>query len=262
MIFTFMLPLMVSCGGDDDKNSNNADIAITGTCIEVGEDYARIEGYLNQRNITASYSSLQVGVEYSIDESFRESTFAQSNVIEGNRFEIEINNLRSSTYYYYRTCVKINSLKYVGKTSSFTTKEKSVDYNEPDEYTMLKGTWTGHIDTYINDRFGISGDNYRTTIYFERKYRYGGRGYEVDYNINSRFADYYYHEFMWEVLDDKIRIGYTDSWNDVYIHDYTLTENRLWGYMDYGTTRNIRFELTHDEDFDWSYWNGVLSPGT
>ena len=127
MLVVMMMPLVASCGDDDEKNGNNADIAITGSCIEVGGNHALVEGYFNQKNITVSYSSLQVGVEYSTDESFKGSKFVQSKVIEGNRFEVEIKSLKTSTDYYYRTCVIINSLNYVGKTRTFTTKEKADD---------------------------------------------------------------------------------------------------------------------------------------
>ena len=259
VLIVMALPMMVACGGGDDdgKNGNNSDIAITGSCIEVGEDYAHIEGYFNQKNITASYSTLKVGIEYSRDESFRESNFVQSKVIEGNKFEVEINGLKPSTDYYYRTCVKINSLNYVGKTSSFTTKEKTETDDEPVEpveTNILEGTWTGQIATYIYDRYGLSGDSYRTTMYFERENSYGGWGYEVDYDLYNRSSDYYYCEFTWEVYGGKIRIRYADSWNDVYIYDYSLNETKFSGYMDDGTSRDIHFELTSDNNFDWGYW--------
>ena len=256
ILTVMMMPLVASCGDDDEKNGNNADIAITGSCTEVGEDYARIEGYFNQKNITASYSSLQVGIEYSTDESFKGSIFAQSKVIEGNRFKVEIKKLKPSTNYYYRTCVKINSLNYVGKTSTFTTKEKTEDDIEPDnvETITLKGTWTGYIGIYFYDRFGLSGDNYRTAMYFERESSNGGWGRELDYDVNNMYSEHYYCEFVWEASGGQIRIRYSDSWNNVYIYNYSLSESQFSGYMDDGTSRDIRFQLTYDNNFDWGYW--------
>ena len=84
------------------------------------------------------------------------------------------------------------------------------DSEDREEAYTLEGTWTGYIDTYIYDRYGLSGDSYRTTMYFERENSYGGWGYEVDYDMYSRYDDYYYCEFTWEVYGGEIRIRYAD----------------------------------------------------
>lgn len=128
------------------------------------------------------------------------------------------------------------------------------DSEDREEAYTLEGTWTGYIDTYIYDRYGLSGDSYRTTMYFERENSYGGWGYEVDYDMYSRYDDYYYCEFTWEVYGGEIRIRYADSWNDVYIYDYSLSDYHFSGYMDDGTSRDIHFSLSYDDRFDWSYW--------
>ena len=128
------------------------------------------------------------------------------------------------------------------------------DSEDREEAYTLEGTWTGYIDTYIYDRYGLSGDSYRTTMYFERENSYGGWGYEVDYDMYSRYDDYYYCEFKWEVYGGEIRIRYADSWNDVYIYDYSLSDYHFSGYMDDGTSRDIHFSLSYDNRFDWGYW--------
>ena len=84
----------------------------------------------------------------------------------------------------------------------------------------------------------------------------------MDYNIYSRYNDYYYCEFAWEVVNGNIRINYADSWNTVYIYDYTLTSNRFRGYMDDGTARDIYFEMTYDNRFNWDYWTRSFTRGT
>ena len=128
------------------------------------------------------------------------------------------------------------------------------DSEDREEAYTLEGTWTGYIDTYIYDRYGLSGDSYRTAMYFEREDSYGGRGYEVDYDMYSRYSDYYSCEFEWEVYGGEIRIRYADSWNDVYIYDYSLSDYHFSGYMDDGTSRDIHFSLSYDNRFDWGYW--------
>ena len=92
------------------------------------------------------------------------------------------------------------------------------DSEDREEAYTLEGTWTGYIDTYIYDRYGLSGDSYR------------------------------------EVYGGEIRIRYADSWNDVYIYDYGLNDYSFWGYMDDGTSRDIHFSLNYDSRFDWGYW--------
>lgn len=128
------------------------------------------------------------------------------------------------------------------------------DVEDRNEAVTLNGTWSGYIDTYYYDRWGLTGDSYRTTMYFERENAYGGWGYEVDYDLNSRYSDYYYCEFRWEVYGGVIHINYADSWNEVLISDYSLNSRDFRGYMDDGTSKDIVFQLTYDNRFDWSYW--------
>ena len=126
------------------------------------------------------------------------------------------------------------------------------DVEDRAEARTLEGTWSGYIDTYLYDRFGLSGETYRTSMYFERENGYGGWGYEVDYNIYSRYDDYYYCEFRWEVINGAIRIRYADSWNDVWIYPRQLTTTRFTGTMFDGTSRDIYFDMVYDGNFNWA----------
>ena len=155
----------------------------------------------------------------------------------------------------------------------FTSCEPLEDWEDREEARTLDGTWTGYIDTYYYDRWGLTGNTYRTTMYFEREDAYSGWGYEVSYDTRSRYSDYYYCEFRWEVFRGNILIHYADSWNDVYIRDYHLSDTHFEGNMDDGTNKDIVFDLTYDGRFDWSYWrssyytrgteagNGVIASG-
>ena len=134
--------------------------------------------------------------------------------------------------------------------------------NDYMEARTLDGTWTGYIDTYYQDRWGLTGNTYRTTMFFNQITRYGGTGYEVDYDTNSRYSDYYYCEFDWEVYNGEICIRYADSWNEVYIYDYQLYNDYFEGYMDDGSHRDIHFELYYDGNFNWNpYWSRGLTRG-
>lgn len=132
-----------------------------------------------------------------------------------------------------------------------TTVLAGCDRDEMEAWT-LDGSWTGYIESYYHDRWGFTGDYYRTTMFFDKRDTYGGTGYEVDYNTRNRYEDYYYCEFDWEVRNGRIIIRYADSkWYPVYIYDYTLNSRYFDGYMDDGTTRDIYFRLEYDKNFDW-----------
>ena len=152
----------------------------------------------------------------------------------------------------------------VATTTLFTSCDRFwEDMEDREEARTLEGTWSGYIDTYFYDRFGVSGDSYRTSMYFERENSYGGWGYEVDYNVYTRYNDYYYCEFSWEVISGAIRIRYADSWNDVYIYDYVLDDYHFSGLMDDGCCdRRVNFSLTYDSRFEWDYWTRGITRGT
>ena len=69
----------------------------------------------------------------------------------------------------------------VAATTLFTSCDARFweDMEDRQEARTLEGTWSGYIDTYFYDRFGVSGDSYRTSMFFERENSYGGWGYEV-----------------------------------------------------------------------------------
>lgn len=138
--------------------------------------------------------------------------------------------------------------------TSFT----SCDKDSMEAFT-LSGTWTGYIETYYADRWGWTGDTYRTTIYFNQRDMYGGTGRQVDYNVNNPYSSYYYSDFEWEVRDGVITLWYSDSWNPVRIYDYSLNLSRFYGYMDDGTRRDIYFELTSTYSFNWNNYDTYYS---
>ena len=117
----------------------------------------------------------------------------------------------------------------------------------------LDGTWTGYIDVYYADRWGWTGDTYRTSICFVREDAYGGWGYEADYDTG--YYNQAYSEFAWEVVNGVIRINYAaPGWNPIRIYDYRLTSNYFEGYMDDYTHKDIRFQLYYDGNYNWGRW--------
>lgn len=133
-------------------------------------------------------------------------------------------------------------------------------WNSIDEANLLYGTWEGYLGTFYEDRWGVGGEDYITTLRFDKP-SYGsnsGRGYECDRRIGDPTGSYYYCEFRWMVDDGEIVIIYDDAiYDPVYIYDYQLTTKRFRGYMDDGTNREIKFDLRYLSQFDWGPFYGV-----
>lgn len=117
-----------TCGDNNDDpdeggNNKNPNVAVTGTVEEVGTDYAIVNGEVNLEGISANYSSVEFGVEYSDYDDFAPKKRIAATSLVGRSFTIEISGLNSETKYYYRTYVTVPSLSYdyYGKTRNFTT---------------------------------------------------------------------------------------------------------------------------------------------
>ena len=120
---------------------------------------------------------------------------------------------------------------------------------------LMTGDWQGYLGTYYYDRWGLTGNTYETVIHFcgSGSWSTSGRGYEVDYDTRSPFHDYAYCEFSWSVVNGVITLIYDDSvWTPVFINDYTLHSSYFAGYMNDGTSRDIRFRLSNVR---FSYWD-------
>lgn len=147
-------------------------------------------------------------------------------------------------------------LSMMAMTTTLTSCESDDQY-EAD--LLIRGDWQGYLGTYYRDRWGLAGNTYETVIHFvgQNQGVTSGMGYEVDYDTRSPFNDYAYCEFQWSIVNGRITLIYEDSqWNPVYIYDYRLTGSRFYGYMDDGTTRNIRFDLTNVNFGYWSDYRG------
>lgn len=132
----------------------------------------------------------------------------------------------------------------------------SCDRDAADAHT-LNGQWEGFISTYYVDRWGLTGEDYRTCIQFVQRDNYGGTGFEVDYDVRDPLGSYYYSPIDWEVRNGVIRIRYIYDNDYVEISRYSLTPDRFYGYMYDGTRRDIEFSLYYVGYVDWgSYREG------
>ncbi len=126
--------IFVSCGDDEvepgssvpgnNAEQNTKDVAVTGPIKEVDALYACINGVVNLEVITASYTNIEIGVELSTTQDFKEKHRFKATDVVGRTFNVRPI-LLPETKYYYRTYVNISSLSYdyYGETYSFTTKK-------------------------------------------------------------------------------------------------------------------------------------------
>ena len=135
-----------------------------------------------------------------------------------------------------------------------------ISCEEEDDYIaqqLREGDWQGYIGAYYSDRWGISGSNYATVMRFESRGSYytSGRGYELNYNVNSPHRDYACSSFKWFIVDGEITLLYDDDiWNPIYIIDYSLGSSWFRGYIYDGTSRRIKFEFKNIAYDDWGYY--------
>jgi len=184
-----IMPLMLACTNGED--GTKTDVAITGSCIDVGSNYALIEGYFNQNEFTKSPSLLEIGIEYSENESFYNSVFSKTNVLEGNKFVVALVNLKSSTNYYYRSCVKTNSIVYLGKTSTFMTVGEK-EFPDYEGGTTAYFAYQFPVRTVIlgNDIYDNTLDNqHKIQIWSSMGGAYSGRDAYVDIAVDESLCD-------------------------------------------------------------------------
>lgn len=118
-----LLALMVACGDDDNELSIDDNVTVTGVASDIGFTTAKVEGKVSLDKITANSTSMSVEVQYS--ETTGNWYSKEADVEPGGKVSLRLTDLSPETEYYYRTCVRMNGINYVGDTRSFTTKPVS-----------------------------------------------------------------------------------------------------------------------------------------
>ena len=138
--------------------------------------------------------------------------------------------------------------------TTFTSCEEEDDYIAQQ---LRNGDWQGYIGDYYIDRWGIRGNTYATVMRFESNGEYytSGRGYELNYNVNSPHRDYACSSFKWFIVDGEITLLYDDDvWTPIYIIDYSLGTSWFRGKIYTPTNRRIQFEFQNVAYDDWDYY--------
>lgn len=145
-------------------------------------------------------------------------------------------------------------------TMAMATLVTLTSCEEEDDYIaqqLRQGDWQGYIGAYYSDRWGISGSTYATVMRFESRGSYytSGRGYELNYNVNSPHRDYACSSFKWFIVDGEITLLYDDDvWTPIYIVDYSLGSSWFRGRIYTPSNQRIRFEFENIAYSDWDYY--------
>lgn len=127
----------------------------------------------------------------------------------------------------------------------------------------LSGEWEGYMGEEYYSYFGYEGTGreYDTILRFYRRGHSYSRGATSGYGEQVDYDPYYndtrYREFLWSVAGGRIKLTY-DTGQVVYIYDYDISSSRFTGYMDYGSYKQIYFNLYKtsvdrwDTYYEWS----------
>ena len=252
-----------TCGDNNDDpdeggNNKNPNVAVTGTVEEVGTDYAIVNGEVNLEGISANYSSVEFGVEYSDYDDFAPKKRIAATSLVGRSFTIEISGLNSETKYYYRTYVTVPSLSYdyYGKTRNFTTGKSGSggggggggsDTPSGARYVDL-GLTSGTLWATMNvgakkpEQYG----NYYAWGETNTKDYYALSSYKW-YDTTSQEYKKYVYSYVTQTID---RVNLDPEDDAAYVH-------QDWGKEWRMPTQAQLDELIRECDWEWKALNGV-----
>ena len=255
LFMSLMLGLVVSgmvvtsCGDDEvepntpGKNAeqNTTDVAVTGAVSEVSAMWAQISGVVNLDLIASSYTNVEVGVEVSTTEDFKEKMRTKASDVVGRKFNVRVSFLMPESKYYYRTYVKVSSLSYdyLGETYSFTTKKfPSVNGH----YYVDLGLPSGTLWAYTNvgasspEEYGdyfAWGETTTKSTYNWSTYKWcnGSNTTMTKYNTSSSYGTVD-NKTELDLEDDAAYVNWGNQWRmpsqeqfkELINSDYTTTE--------------------------------------
>ena len=116
----------------------------------------------------------------------------------------------------------------------------------------LNGTWQGNV--YVSSRYNDRG--YKASeskVQFNSGYN-SGDGYWVDYYSNAPY-DYQASHITWQVRNSNIYIHFIEENTDIVIYNYSLSDDRLSGYIRTNTGKDLTITLYHTYSPNWDDYN-------
>lgn len=173
LYMAFFALAVCSCGGgnDDEPGGNNGsgnsgggsntEQVFTGMASNVTAFSATISGNFTSASNT---SSVQLGVLFSTERTAvdnMQGTLGLTNNISGNSYTVELNNLLSSTIYYYRAIMISGGNTYYGSVSHFTTsQDELVTTGDATDITYKSATISSRFKTNTITSFTALGVEY------------------------------------------------------------------------------------------------------
>ena len=143
----------VSCSKDDDagdgKGQNDpGQLVVTGGVDEKGDNWAELEGYLNNtEDGVVTVAVAEYGMEVSLEDGSSEKRVASKN-LSGGEFSVKVTGLTPGTNYRYRAYANIGTksapeYKY-GKYKKFATDKSSGEPSDPNVLDISTGEVTAN----------------------------------------------------------------------------------------------------------------------
>lgn len=100
--------------------------ATTGEASDITDNKAVVSGYGDCLETAESVRNLGIVYNTSGTPDINNGTFVSSGLTTSGDFSITLNNLKSETTYYYRTCLNLDGKYYYGTVSTFKTKADEI----------------------------------------------------------------------------------------------------------------------------------------
>lgn len=240
------------------------ELAVTGVATDITEKSVTLSGSVNPK---PDMQDVLMGVLYSLDSSpnIENSTKVQAKDITDNSFTITIDDLPSSTTYYFKTYIQYNGAQYrFGEIKSFSTADVTAEVSTLDasDITEFKGTLNGKLEATTKASlskevwflFGNASSTVETLKENGEKLTCtlsNGNTFKV--SLSDLVYGATYHYVAVAKIYDKVFYGDLVSFSTNQI-SATIVDDSASGITEFNATLNAKLNFESAESLDKSVW--------
>lgn len=240
------------------------ELAVTGVATDITEKSVTLSGSVNPK---PDMQDVLMGVLYSLDSSpnIENSTKVQAKDITDNSFTITIDDLPSSTTYYFKTYIQYNGAQYrFGEIKSFSTADVTAKVSTLDasDITEFKGTLNGKLEATTKaslskevwflfgdasstmETLKESGEELPCTLSNENTFKV---------SLSDLVYGATYHYVAVAKVYDKVFYGDLVSFSTNQI-SATIVDDSASGITEFKATLNAKLNFESAESLDKSVW--------